>query len=120
SKRTYRAVETELQRVGGSGDGISTELQRCRCMKKIVDRYNDKVPDSSEFATVENVEEPDENTLKAEVAKLRHVTGRMMGKELEGMNFEELQKLEHKLTEGLLTVKNKKVNRYASLVSYYV
>lgn len=43
-----------------------------------------------------------------------------MGKELEGMNFEELQKLEHKLTEGLLTVKNKKVNRYASLVSYYV
>ncbi|XP_075103832.1 agamous-like MADS-box protein AGL15 [Nicotiana tabacum] len=84
-------------------------LSQKGCMENIVDRYNDKVPDSSEHATVENVEEPDEmNALKAEVAKLRQETGRMMGKELEGMNFKELQKLEHQLTEGILFVKNKK------------
>ncbi|XP_070048860.1 agamous-like MADS-box protein AGL18 [Nicotiana tomentosiformis] len=85
------------------------ELEGIILMENIVDRYNDKVPDSSEHATVENVEEPDEmNALKAEVAKLRQETGRMMGKELEGMNFKELQKLEHQLTEGILFVKNKK------------
>lgn len=37
----------------------------------------------------------------------------MMGKELDGLDFKELQQLEHQLTEGILSVKNKKViNQY--------
>lgn len=32
-----------------------------------------------------------------------------MGKELEGLNFKDLQQLEHQLTEGILAVKDKKV-----------
>ncbi|XP_059298163.1 MADS-box transcription factor 23-like [Lycium ferocissimum] len=77
-------------------------------MEKIVDRYNSCPADSSEHATVENLAEPEVNALKDEVAKLRLVTGRMMGKELDGLDFKELQQLEHQLTEGILSVKNKK------------
>ncbi|KAK4377950.1 hypothetical protein RND71_004246 [Anisodus tanguticus] len=74
-------------------------------MKQIVDRYN-SCPDYSD--TVENVVEPEMNALKDEVAKLRLVTGRMMGKKLDGLNFSELQQLEHQLTEGILSIKNNK------------
>ncbi|XP_055807772.1 MADS-box transcription factor 23-like [Solanum dulcamara] len=76
-------------------------------MEKIVDRYNNS-SHSSEYPIVENVAEPELNSLKAEVAKLRKATGRMMGKELDGLDFKELQQLEHQLTEGILSVKNKK------------
>ncbi|MCD7457212.1 hypothetical protein HAX54_034477 [Datura stramonium] len=76
-------------------------------MEKIVDRYT-SCPNSSGHATVQNVE-PEVNTLKDEVARLRQVTGRMMGKELDGLDFKELQQLEHQLTEGILSIKNKKV-----------
>ncbi|KAJ8534191.1 hypothetical protein K7X08_007515 [Anisodus acutangulus] len=76
-------------------------------VEKIVDRYN-SCPDPSDHATVEDVAEPEVNALKDEIAKLRLVTGRMMGKELDGMDFKELQQLEHQLTEAILSIKNKK------------
>ncbi|XP_049401481.1 MADS-box transcription factor 23-like [Solanum stenotomum] len=76
-------------------------------MEKIVDRYNNS-SHSFEHPTVENLVEPELNSLKAEVAKLRKATGRMMGKQLDDLDFKELQQLEHQLTEGILSVKNKK------------
>lgn len=39
----------------------------------------------------------------------------MMGKELDGLKFKELQNLENQLTEGILSVKNKKVPIQKSL-----
>lgn len=42
-----------------------------------------------------------------------------MGKELDGLDFKELQQLEHQLTEGILSVKNKKVINPSSIISQY-
>ena len=48
---------------------------------------------------------------------------RMMGKELDGLSFKELQHLEHLLSEGILSVKDKKVSSYQVFIpflnSYY-
>lgn len=41
----------------------------------------------------------------------------MMGKELEGLSFKELQHLEHQLNEGILSVKDKKVINARSLIN---
>ncbi|XP_009758657.1 MADS-box transcription factor 23-like [Nicotiana tabacum] len=81
-------------------------------MENILSRYN-KAPESSELTTIENVaveheSQPKVNELRAEVALLRQVQSRLMGKELEGLNFKDLQQLEHQLTEGILAVKDKK------------
>ncbi|KAF3442809.1 hypothetical protein FNV43_RR16726 [Rhamnella rubrinervis] len=48
------------------------------------------------------------NTLEDEVSKLRLACMRMMGKELDNLNFKELQQLEDQLIDGVLSVKNKK------------
>ncbi|KAM7505441.1 hypothetical protein LguiB_004345 [Lonicera macranthoides] len=82
-------------------------------MEQILARYNTS-PDSTELPSIETVVEhhdpqPEVDALKAEVAKLRKVYRRMMGKELEGLSFKELQHLEHQLNEGILSVKDKKV-----------
>ncbi|CAN4118559.1 unnamed protein product [Withania somnifera] len=77
-------------------------------IERIVDRYT-ACPASSNHATVENVTELHEvDALKDEVARLRQVNGRMMGKELDDLGFKELQQLEHQLTDGILSIKNKK------------
>ncbi|KAA8518158.1 hypothetical protein F0562_015632 [Nyssa sinensis] len=79
-------------------------------MEQILARYN-KGPDSSELPSVEHVAEesqPEVNALRAEVEKLQRVYRRMMGKELEGLSFMELQYLEQQLNEGILSVKDKK------------
>ncbi|XP_016457481.1 MADS-box transcription factor 23-like [Nicotiana tabacum] len=81
-------------------------------MENILSRYN-KAPESSELTTIENVaaeheSQPEVNELRAEVALLRQVQSRLMGKELEGLNFKDLQQLEHQLSEGILAVKDKK------------
>ncbi|XP_054798267.1 agamous-like MADS-box protein AGL18 [Prosopis cineraria] len=52
--------------------------------------------------------EPDTNLLKDEIRKLRLAYLRMMGKELDGLKFKELQNLENQLSEGILSVKEKK------------
>lgn len=38
-----------------------------------------------------------------------------MGKELEGLNYKELQHLEHQLNEGILSVKDRKVHNFVQL-----
>ncbi|XP_070057927.1 MADS-box transcription factor 23-like [Nicotiana tomentosiformis] len=81
-------------------------------MENILSRYN-RVPESSELTTIENgaaehESQPEVNELRAEVALLRQVQSRLMGKELEGLNFKDLQQLEHQLSEGILAVKDKK------------
>ncbi|KAL8095373.1 MADS-box transcription factor 23 isoform X3 [Apium graveolens] len=77
-------------------------------MEQIIARYNNKSPDSSELPSIENVAAPEVDALKLEIAKLQKVYRRMMGKELEGLNYKELQHLEHQLNEGILSVKDRK------------
>ncbi|XP_028789464.1 agamous-like MADS-box protein AGL18 isoform X2 [Neltuma alba] len=52
--------------------------------------------------------ESDADLLRDEIRKLRLAYLRMMGKELDGLKFKELQKLENQLSEGILSVKEKK------------
>ncbi|XP_017255801.1 MADS-box transcription factor 23 isoform X2 [Daucus carota subsp. sativus] len=87
-------------------------------MEQIIARYNHKSPDSSELPSIENAAAPEYNykhdwqpeveALKLEIVKLQKVYRRMMGKELEGLNYKELQHLEHQLNEGILSVKDRK------------
>nr|USH46166.1 MADS-box protein [Ipomoea batatas] len=89
-------------------------------MEHVLAKYN-KVPTTAEPAKVEIAAEhdlqpqvfkhdlqPEVNALRAELAKMHQLHCRMMGKDLEGLNFKELQHLEHQLTEGILTVKDTK------------
>lgn len=41
----------------------------------------------------------------------------MMGKELEGLTYKELEHLEHQLHDGMLAVKNRKVLSFTSFLS---
>ncbi|WOH06472.1 hypothetical protein DCAR_0625900 [Daucus carota subsp. sativus] len=77
-------------------------------MEQIIARYNHKSPDSSELPSIENAAAPEVEALKLEIVKLQKVYRRMMGKELEGLNYKELQHLEHQLNEGILSVKDRK------------
>ncbi|KAK4776450.1 hypothetical protein SAY86_005138 [Trapa natans] len=47
-------------------------------------------------------------SLKSEITRLRIEHARSMGRELDGLSFKELQKIECQLTEGLMSVKQKK------------
>ncbi|GAB4843877.1 hypothetical protein Ancab_013841 [Ancistrocladus abbreviatus] len=79
-------------------------------MEQILTRYK-RAPNKLELATIEHiVENPQSelNAMKEEVAKLRALCMRMQGKGLDGLNFKELQNLEHQLSEGILSVKDKK------------
>ncbi|XP_027069012.1 MADS-box transcription factor 23-like isoform X1 [Coffea arabica] len=80
-------------------------------MEQILARYNTN-PESSKLITMENKTEnepqPQADALKSEIAKLQLVQRQMTGKELGGLNFQELQHLEHQLHEGILAVKDRK------------
>ncbi|KAJ8562679.1 hypothetical protein K7X08_031131 [Anisodus acutangulus] len=73
-------------------------------MEHILARYN-RAPESKEIVTAE----PEVNAFRAEIAMLRRLQRRLMGEEIEGLNFKELQQLEHELTDGILVVKEKKI-----------
>ncbi|XP_034694802.1 MADS-box transcription factor 23-like isoform X1 [Vitis riparia] len=60
------------------------------------------------YSMVPQESQPEVDSLKEEVAKLQKGYLRMMGKELDGLSFKELQHLEHLLSEGILSVKDKK------------
>eukprot|EP00261_Vitis_vinifera_P022261 XP_010653763.1 PREDICTED: MADS-box transcription factor 23 isoform X3 [Vitis vinifera] len=60
------------------------------------------------YSIVPQESQPEVASLKEEVAKLQKGYLRMMGKELDGLSFKELQHLEHLLSEGILSVKDKK------------
>ncbi|XP_019056051.1 PREDICTED: MADS-box transcription factor 23-like isoform X2 [Nelumbo nucifera] len=81
------------------------------CMKRTLSRYN-KCLDCSETALVEygakKQQSKEVNILKDEIARLRMANRRMMGKELMGLSLKELQNLEHQLSEGILSVKDRK------------
>ncbi|XP_010279518.1 PREDICTED: agamous-like MADS-box protein AGL15 isoform X3 [Nelumbo nucifera] len=80
-------------------------------MKRTLSRYN-KCLDCSETALVEygakKQQSKEVNILKDEIARLRMANRRMMGKELMGLSLKELQNLEHQLSEGILSVKDRK------------
>ncbi|KAF5747972.1 agamous-like MADS-box protein AGL18 [Tripterygium wilfordii] len=54
------------------------------------------------------VESDNVNAMKEEIERLHLSFLQMMGKELDGLTFKELQNLEHQLNEGILSVKHKK------------
>ncbi|KAG6694247.1 hypothetical protein I3842_09G039100 [Carya illinoinensis] len=81
-------------------------------MEHILSRYSRSLEvDYPEHPSREHAAEQvqdDMNALKDELAKLRLGYMRMLGKELDGLNFNELQDLEDQLSEGVLSVKDKK------------
>ncbi|XP_022873458.1 MADS-box transcription factor 23-like [Olea europaea var. sylvestris] len=80
-------------------------------MEHIIERYKSLRP--FEVAQLENVANQvevhaDVNALKDELEKLKLMHRRMLGKELGGLSLQELQDMEHKLSEGAMLVKNEK------------
>ncbi|CAI8611643.1 unnamed protein product [Vicia faba] len=80
-------------------------------MKRTLSRYN-KCADSSESASVEYKAEKEDSKmveiLKDEVVKLETNQLRLLGKDLAGLGFKELQLLEQQINDALLSVKEKK------------
>ncbi|KAL5708287.1 hypothetical protein ACHQM5_019097 [Ranunculus cassubicifolius] len=81
-------------------------------MKRTLSRYN-KSQDCTETSALvqydtEKTQSKEVTILKDEVSKLRMAHMRMMGKELTGLSFKELQHLENQLNEGILSVKSRK------------
>uniref|UniRef100_A0A2C9V758 Agamous-like MADS-box protein AGL18 n=2 Tax=Manihot esculenta TaxID=3983 RepID=A0A2C9V758_MANES len=82
-------------------------------MENTLSRYNkglefeclEHSPD--EFA-IENTQSAEVRALKDEVSKLRLTCSQMMGQQLDGLSLKDLQHLEHQLSEGMLSVKDKK------------
>ncbi|KAL0383528.1 UNVERIFIED_CONTAM: Agamous-like MADS-box protein [Sesamum calycinum] len=75
-------------------------------------RYN-RNHESPDLATVGHAADQHEPTteviaLKDEIERLQLMHRRMMGKELEGLTYNELHNLEQQLTEGILSVKDRK------------
>ncbi|KAL6530476.1 hypothetical protein OROMI_028365 [Orobanche minor] len=94
-----------------SGTGKLYEFASSR-MEQILARYNNHNHDSPELATVEHAtiqnESAEINALKDEIERLQLMHRRMVGKELEGLTYNELHHLEQQLTEGVLCVKDRK------------
>ncbi|KAD6119685.1 hypothetical protein E3N88_10956 [Mikania micrantha] len=79
-------------------------------MQNIISRYEKNSNCWKDQVSVTNHEVNNEvEALKAEVMKLRKGQRLMMGKELEGLNYKELESLELQLHDGMLAVKNRKV-----------
>ncbi|CAK7342630.1 unnamed protein product [Dovyalis caffra] len=70
-----------------------------------LDIYNDHPSDDH---GAEHAKGAEVNALKDEVSKLRLTCLQMMGQQLDGLSFKDLQHLEHQLNEGILSVKDKK------------
>ncbi|XP_059291837.1 agamous-like MADS-box protein AGL15 [Lycium ferocissimum] len=73
-------------------------------MEHTLARYN-RAPESIENGAAAVLEV---NAFRVEIAMLRQLQRRLMGEELEGLNFKELQHLEHQMTEAILAVKDRK------------
>ncbi|KAL7585545.1 hypothetical protein Lser_V15G42584 [Lactuca serriola] len=78
-------------------------------LQNIISRY-EKNSDCLDKPVPETQQEvdPEVEALKAEILKLRKGQRLMMGKELEGLTYKELEHLEHQLHDGMLAVKNRK------------
>ncbi|XP_022152605.1 agamous-like MADS-box protein AGL15 isoform X4 [Momordica charantia] len=81
-------------------------------MKHTLSRYN-RCVDSSEAAVdgrkVEKQEHEEVDILRDEITTLQMKQLQLLGKDLTGLGFKELQNLEQQLNEGLLMVKEKKL-----------
>ncbi|KAI3750298.1 hypothetical protein L2E82_20932 [Cichorium intybus] len=79
------------------------------CLQNIISRY-ERNSECSDKPAVEAQQEvdPEVEALKAEILKLRKGQRLMMGKELEGLSYKELDHLERQLHDGMLAVKNRK------------
>ncbi|MBA0763601.1 hypothetical protein Gotri_013028 [Gossypium trilobum] len=81
-------------------------------MKKTFSRYSKCLQGSTEMALVENKAEKqvckEADNLKDEVAKLQMKQLQLLGKNLTSVSLKELEVLEQQLSEGLLSVKEKK------------
>ncbi|KAL3637226.1 hypothetical protein CASFOL_019525 [Castilleja foliolosa] len=93
-----------------SGTGKLYDFASSR-MEQILARYN-QTHECSELQTIEHTPNQNEsaeiNALKDEIERLQSMNRRMMGKGLEGITYNELHKLEQQLTEGVLSVKDRK------------
>ncbi|KAE8677466.1 Agamous-like MADS-box protein AGL15 [Hibiscus syriacus] len=82
-------------------------------MKKTFSRYNKCLQGSPEIPLMEHKAEKQDSketeNLKDEVAKLQMKQLQLLGKNLTSMSLKELEVLEQQLSEGLLSVKEKKV-----------
>lgn len=67
--------------------------------------YNDRPSDDH---GAEHPNSAEVNAVKDELSKLRLTCLQMMGQQLDGLSFKDLQHLEHQLSAGLLSVKNRK------------
>ncbi|KAJ9544805.1 hypothetical protein OSB04_024512, partial [Centaurea solstitialis] len=78
-------------------------------LQNIISRYerNSDCLDNPAPETQHEVD-PELEALKAEIVKLRKGQRLMMGKELEGLSYKELEHLERQLQDGMLAVKNRK------------
>ncbi|KAK6163005.1 hypothetical protein DH2020_002846 [Rehmannia glutinosa] len=87
-------------------------------MKTILERYN-KCLESKQSPAVQvqpkpenQKQEPDENEfLKQEIERLKSKQRQLLGKDLIGMDLQELHEVERQLQEGLLCVKTRKGER---------
>nr|GEX02232.1 agamous-like MADS-box protein AGL15 [Tanacetum cinerariifolium] len=77
-------------------------------LQNIISRYERN--SNSSYEPVPGAQEVDieVEALKAEIAKLQKGQRLMMGKELEGLSYKELDNLERQLHNGMLAVKNRK------------
>ncbi|PWA69968.1 transcription factor, MADS-box, Transcription factor, K-box [Artemisia annua] len=78
-------------------------------LQNIISRYERNSNSSTNPipGTLQEVD-PEVEALKAEIAKLQKGQRLMMGKELEGLNYKELDDLERQLHDGMLAIKNRK------------
>ncbi|KAL4558047.1 hypothetical protein LXL04_036243 [Taraxacum kok-saghyz] len=80
-------------------------------LQNIISRYERNLDSSDKPGLVVETRQevdPEVKALKAEIMKLRKGQRLMMGKELEGLSYKELEHLERQLHDGMLAVKNQK------------
>nr|XP_043637646.1 MADS-box transcription factor 23-like [Erigeron canadensis] len=79
------------------------------CLHNIISRYERNLDVAQNIMVgIQHEGATEVEVLKAEIAKLRKGQKLMMGKELEGLNYKELDNLERQLYDGMLAVKNRK------------
>uniref|UniRef100_A0AAU7LJC3 MADS36 n=1 Tax=Hippophae rhamnoides TaxID=193516 RepID=A0AAU7LJC3_9ROSA len=83
-------------------------------MQHTLERYNKGNYASQNVDSQQLEPSYEETTFKNEIASLRLACLQMMGKELDGLTYKELQQLEKQLSEGLLSVKDKKEQKILS------
>ncbi|GER52515.1 MADS-box transcription factor 27 [Striga asiatica] len=93
-----------------SGTGKLYQFASSR-MEQILARYSNS--NNPELVPVEQAqfqknESAEINDLKDEIERLKSMQRWMLGKELEGLNYNELHNLEQQLAEGIISVKDKK------------